>query len=203
MRDTTSNELDEKDSQLVKLKEERDVKETALKESTKSLEKSRKYCWFGTQLCDIGSKEEEVAKKLSDSSVASLRVETLEFQFGAKSQMKDQVDIVLAKLTDEREELERQLAESKPSSSSSLVEDVGTTEPFQPQEIQDNWAMFDFSSTKSSKESSSHSVETSTTASFGTWYPAALGSASTSFGIKASLNMSKVQVLKSKLSYSK
>lgn len=115
--------------------------------------------------CDIVDKEGEVSEALSKSSAANLRVSTLEFQFGAKSQMKDQIEVVLAKLILESEQLERQLEESKPSLSSSLVDDVGTAEPFEPQEIQDNWNMFDFSSTKASKEQSSHRVDMSTTVS--------------------------------------
>ena len=184
MRDTTSSELDEKDSRVEDVKKDRQEKENALKESTKGLEEARKSCWLDkkkkNKKCDIGNKENEVSKALSESSAANLRVETLEFQFGAKSQMKGQIDVVLARLNLESDQLERQLEESQPSSSSSLVEEVGTTQPLDAQEIQDNWLMFDFSSTKSSKESSSLSVETSTTATFGTWF--ASGSVSASVG---------------------
>ena len=182
MRDTTNSELDKEDSRVKDVQKDRDDKAEALKKSTETLEEARKVCWLGGHgICEAAKKEAEVSKALSDSSAANLRLQTLEFQFGAKSQMKDQIDIVLAKLTLESEQLESQLAESKPSSSSSLVDDVGTTEPFEPQEIQDNWAMFDFSSTKSSKESSSSSVETSTTVS-GSYSFVASASVSASVG---------------------
>ena len=119
--------------------------------------------------------------------------------------MKDQIDIVLAKLTLESEQLESQLAESKPSSSSSLVDDVGTTEPFEPQEIQDNWAMFDISSTRSSKESSSSSVETSTMVSAGYSFfgsasvSASVGHQSFSEHVKSADVKVKAKVLKVKI----
>ena len=172
MLDTTSSELGETESHIEEAKKSRDEKVNSLKESTKSLEEARKSCWFdAAKTCEIEEKESEVSEALSESSAASLRFETLEFQFGAKSQMKAQINIVLAKLKGERDQLERQLEESDPSSTSSLVEDVGTTEPLEPQEIQDNWAMFDFSSTKSSKEQSSTSVNTGMSFSFSTWLP--------------------------------
>lgn len=183
MRDSTDKELDSAD--LESVKKDREDKEAALKASTEELEKSRKYCWFGEKLCNIQSKENEVSKALAASSSANLRAETLAFQFGAKSQMKDQIDHVLARLKIESESLERQLAESDPSSSSSLVDDVGTTEPLNAHEVKDNWAMFEFSSTKSSKESSSTSFDTSTTASISTWVPAASGSVSQSVGVQS------------------
>ena len=150
------------------------AKDEKLKSVTKNLEEARKSCWFSpfiaqslTSTCDIRNKEGEVQAAFSESSAANLRIESLEFQFGAKSQMKDQINVVLAKLNTDHEHLERELAESKPSSSSSLVDDMGTTEPFEPQEIQDNWAMFDFSSTESSKETKSRSFDTKNSASFG------------------------------------
>ena len=186
MRDTTSSELDETDIRIQDVKKGRDEKDKTLTESTKGLEETRKSCWLGIfgKDCDIKKKEGEVTKALSESSAANLRVETLEFQFGAKSQMKAQIEVVLARLNLESDQLERQLEESQPSSSSSLVDDVGTTQPLDAQEIQDNWLLFDFSSTKSSKESSSYSFDSSSTATYGNWFTAS-GTVSSSFGYQS------------------
>ena len=180
MRDSTS-EID--GDKMEEVRNERNTKTEALKTATKSLEEARKSCWLNIA-CDIESKESEVSKALSESSAANLRVETLEFQFGAKSQMKGQIDTVLKNLYDEQHNLERDLEQSLPSPSSSLVEDMGRIEPFQPQEIQDNWAMFDFSSTSSSKEASSHSFQTDTSASAGYAFVAS-ASVSTSTGYQS------------------
>ena len=104
--------------------------------------------------------------------------------------MKDQINVVLAKLKGERDQLERQLAESDPSSTSSLVENVGTTEPLEAQEIQDNWLLFDFSSTKSSKEQSSKSVKTGMSVSFSTWLPLGLVGSPASGSVGGALSSS-------------
>ena len=167
MLDSTNTEFKGKDEQMKKLKEERKTKEEKLKSSTKNLEEARQSCWFGLfgKTCDVQNKEGEVQDALLESSAANLRIESLEFQFGAKSQMKDQINVVLARLIADRDHLERQLAESEPSSSSPLVDDVGTTEPFTSQEIQDNWAILPQNQTKNLKVIVLH--DTKNSASFG------------------------------------
>lgn len=206
MRDASSTELDEND--MAEVKKAHEDKEKFLQQSMKTLEESRKTCWLKPgESCDIQKKEEEVATALSESSSSKLNVEMLEFQFGANAQMKGQIDVVLEKLKDESEQLKNQLEESKPSSGSPLVEDVGKTEALQLEEIQDDWAVFEFSSTKSSKETTAKGMKSTTSTSVGTIFrfvpktsvSASVGRQSFSEHVKSASLKVKAKLLKVKI----
>ena len=171
-----------KDTDRETLKKQCEATKKKLTDSVSSYKKATDICWL-QNTCEVGNKQQEVVDALKDNTDANLHLEMLEFQFGAKSQLKSQIDVVLARLKSEKETLENDIKESTPSSGSPMVEDLGTTEALDLEEIQDNWALFEFTSTKSSKESSQSSVKSSTKASIGSWFPfSPKGSVSASTG---------------------
>lgn len=206
MHDASITELDE--NAMKEVKDAHTKKEESMKTSVGALEESRRNCWLKPgEVCDIQKKEEEVATALSESSSSKLNVEMLKFQFGANAQMKDQIKVVLEKLEDESKQLENQLEESKPSSGSPLVEDFGKTEALQLEEIQDNWAVFEFSTTKSSKETTAKGMKSTTSTSVGTIFrfvpktsvSASVGRQSFSEHVKSASLKVKAKLLKVKI----
>ena len=165
---SSTEELKEEDRD--KLKKRSEETKTKLTESVAKYKKASNFCWFGTD-CQVSREQQEVADALQENTDANLNLEMLEFQFGAKSQLKGQVEVVLARLELEKTTLEDQIKESEPSSSSPMVDDLGTTEELDLEEIHDNWALFEYTSTKSEKETSQSSVQSSTKASVSSWIP--------------------------------
>ena len=168
MQASSTDELDPETRD--KLKKRSEETKTKLTESVTNYKKASNFCWYGTD-CQVGSKQQELTDALKENTDANLKLEMLEFQFGAKSQLKGQVDVILARLELEKTTLEDQIKESEPSSSSPMIDDLGTTEELDLEEIQDNWALFEYTSTKSSKESSQSSVQSSTKVSASSWIP--------------------------------
>lgn len=147
-----------------------------LDKSVGELEGMRESCWVGGnyESCSkINAMEDKLVETLSESTAANLQLEMLKSQVGAESQMIGQINVVLETLEREKKNLEKELAEAKknPSSGSGLVEDMGKSEKLSLEEMQDNWASFDFSSTTTSQESKSSGTQTSTKASVGSLFP--------------------------------
>ena len=184
MQASSTNKLDE--THRKKMETECEKTSTKLKESITNYKKAHDICWLDNT-CDIGNKQQEVVDALKQNTDANLHLELLEFQFGAKSQLKSQIDVILARLELEKNTLEDQISKSEPSSGSPMVDDLGTTEELDLEEIQDNWALFEYTSTKSSKESSQSSVQSSTKVSASSWIPFWIpgASVSTSAGRKS------------------
>jgi len=183
MQASSTEELNK--DKRAQLKKQCDETNDKLTDSIKKYKEAHDICWL-ENTCEIGNKQQKVVDALKQNTDANLHLELLEFQFGAKSQLKSQIDVILARLELEKTTLEDEISKSEPSSGSPMVDDLGTTEELDLEEIQDNWALFEYTSTKAEKETSQSSVQSSTKASVSSWIPFYPGaSVSTSGGRKS------------------
>ncbi len=131
--------------------DERSRKHESLLQKVQELEDTRKSCWLVFDaLCDFWRKEDEAMDALAESAATDFKAGMLDWQFGENSSLKDQIELALAKLKNESQQLQKQLLNSANSLVTPLVSDMSGTDPLSVEEIQDQWKYFEFSSNKDS-----------------------------------------------------